>query len=106
MAETSAHSSPTTPPKSGMDWRFVVMCVGATACFLPWISPPRALGIGVVLALLGWTSHTKLASKIAKYMIQVAVVMLGLGMDLRQVGDADIKPIVDFVLERLAAGQG
>ena len=66
------------------------MCVGATACFLPWISPPRALGIGVVLALLGWTSHTKLASKIAKYMIQVAVVMLGLGMDLRQVGDAGL----------------
>ncbi len=66
------------------------MCVCAAACFLPWISPPRALGIGAVLALLGWTSHTKMATKIAKYMIQVAVVMLGLGMDLRQVGDAGV----------------
>lgn len=88
MSATAASSAPATPPKSRVDWRLIVMCAGAAACFLPWISPPRALGIGVVLALLGWTSHTKMATKIAKYLIQIAVVMLGLGMDLRQVGEA------------------
>ncbi len=88
MSQSSTPTAPTTASQSGVDWRLIVMCVCAAACVLPWISPPRALGIGVVLALLGWTSHTKMATKIAKYMIQVAVVMLGLGMDLRQVGEA------------------
>ncbi len=72
----------------GVDPRLLVMCVCAGACLLPWITPPIALGVGIVLALLGMTSHTKPATKIAKYLIQIAVVMLGLGMDLRKVAEA------------------
>lgn len=66
------------------------MILAAAACCLPWITPPYALGIGIVLALLGLTTRTKQATKLAKMLIQVAVVMLGLGMDLRQVGEAGL----------------
>ncbi len=90
MSEPAGKSAATITPKPGVNWRLIVMCLCAAACFLPWISPPRALMIGVVLALLGWTSHTKMATKIAKYLIQIAVVMLGLGMDLRQVAAAGL----------------
>ncbi len=66
------------------------MIAACAACFLPGVTPPIALGIGIALALLGLTTRTKQATKIAKYLIQVAVVMLGLGMDLRQVGEAGL----------------
>lgn len=70
------------------------MAVCAGACLLPWINPPIALLIGVALAVLGLTAYTRQATKIAKLLIQVAVVMLGLGMDLRQVADAGLVGIV------------
>lgn len=64
------------------------MIAAAGACCLPFVTPPIALAGGMVLALFGLTSRTKQATKIAKYLIQVAVVLLGLGMDLHQVAKA------------------
>jgi uncharacterized integral membrane protein (TIGR00698 family) len=51
---------------------------------------PVALTLGVALALLGLTARPKQAAKLAKVLIQVAVVALGLGMNLRQVADAGL----------------
>jgi uncharacterized integral membrane protein (TIGR00698 family) len=82
------------PAKKELEPRLIVMIVVALACLLPWITPQIALALGIVLALLGLTARTKEATKIAKILIQVAVVMLGLGMDLRQVAAAGLVGIV------------
>ncbi len=93
MPADSPNPAPSTPAPHlrGLQIRVGIMGLCALACvLLPWIDPPRALAIGVVLALLGWTAYTKTATKLAKYLIQIAVVMLGLGMDLRQVAQAGL----------------
>ncbi|HVU64657.1 MAG TPA: putative sulfate exporter family transporter [Phycisphaerales bacterium] len=89
--------SPTTtdaPRSSNFEPRLLLMALAAVACLLPWITPPIALMVGIVLALLGLTTRTKQATRLAKTLIQIAVVMLGLGMDLRQVGEAGLVGIV------------
>lgn len=58
------------------------------------VTPPIALAAGMVLALLGLTIRTKLVGKVARYLIQTAIVLLGLGMDLRQVAKAGMVGVV------------
>lgn len=67
-----------------------IMAASVGACMLPLVTPPIALAAGMVLALLGLTSHAKFLGKVARYLIQTAIVLLGLGMDLRQVARAGL----------------
>ncbi len=64
------------------------MLAAAAGCLLPGVTPPLALAAGMLLATLGLSVRSTIASKGAKYLIQSAIVLLGLGMDLRQVADA------------------
>lgn len=58
--------------------------LGALAATTPWASPPIALTLGIVLALLGLTAFPAHAKKVSRLLIQACVIALGLRMDLRQ----------------------
>ena len=64
-----------------------VVVAAVAACMSGWsaITPPVALGAGLVLALVGLVPRDLSAQKLAKLAIQCSVVLLGLGMDLTQV---------------------
>jgi uncharacterized integral membrane protein (TIGR00698 family) len=52
------------------------------ACTTPWCSPPIALAVGIVLALLGLVAFEEGAKKLSRFIIQVCVILLGLRIDL------------------------
>lgn len=54
------------------------------ACATPWLSPPLALALGIVLALLHLTAFPAHSKKLSRFLIQACVIALGLRMDLRQ----------------------
>src|SRR5262249_23054161 len=54
----------------------------------PWVSAPMALGLGLLLALLGLTTWDKPIKKLSRYIIQVCIVLLGFSIDLAQVAKA------------------
>lgn len=51
-------------------------------CLTPWASPPIALALGVVLALLVPNPFRAATQKSSKLLLQACVVLLGFGMDL------------------------
>ncbi len=51
-------------------------------CFLPWITPPLALFIGLAFALLCKRTFPGFNKKASKYLLQVSVVGLGFNMNL------------------------
>jgi uncharacterized integral membrane protein (TIGR00698 family) len=62
----------------------VALTAGILFCLSPWGSPQTALALGAVLALLGVVKPGAWAKPVSRTLIQVAVVMLGLESDLKQ----------------------
>lgn len=54
-------------------------------CLLPFVSPPLALALGLILALTIGNPFPAETKKATKILLQVCVVMLGFGMDLTSV---------------------
>ena len=52
----------------------------AAACLIPWVTPPVALGAGIVFALIIGRTDAKRAALIQKYLLQGSVVGLGFGI--------------------------
>ena len=48
-----------------------------------WVTPPIALFLGLVFALLCGQAHPKFNKKVSKYLLQYSVVGLGFGMNLQ-----------------------
>ncbi len=71
-------------------------------CFLPFISPAIALGIGLILSLLGIRYES--VRKYTSFSLQASIVLMGFGMNLTQViiasktGLADTAISVIFVM--------
>lgn len=82
----SGHSERSARPSAGgARGRQVLFGLAAALCISPWASPPLALTLGMVLALLlehPWPRAGKQASRI---LLQGCVVLLGFGMNLGQV---------------------
>lgn len=62
----------------------------AAACCLPGVTPPLALGIGLVLALTVGNPQPTLTAKVQQYLLQASVVGLGFGLQLDAVGRAGL----------------
>lgn len=60
----------------------------AAATLLPFMSPPIALGLGIVFAILVGNPYPKQTAKVQKILLQACVVLLGFGMDLNAVIEA------------------
>lgn len=56
--------------------------IGIAACFLSFVSPAIALFMGLLLGFTVGNPYTTQSSKASKYLLQLAVVGLGFGMNL------------------------
>ncbi|HET9135792.1 MAG TPA: putative sulfate exporter family transporter [Candidatus Kapabacteria bacterium] len=63
----------------------LVFIVALVLCFFPFVSPPIALAMGLLLALTLGHPFVKYNSKATKILLQVSVVGLGFGMNLGSV---------------------
>lgn len=97
--EPSGVQVPTNPARDGVAdvprktsatpaWKPVVFLVAAIACTTPWASPPIALGVGIVLALLEIAVFEKWGKKASRLLIQACIVALGLRLDLSTLAHA------------------
>jgi uncharacterized integral membrane protein (TIGR00698 family) len=68
-----------------MNWRKPVFFVLLLACFTPVVSPPIALGLGLLLAFTIGCPYTTEIRKPTKVLLQISVVLLGFGMKLDEV---------------------
>ncbi len=56
----------------------------AFVCLTPWVTPPLALFLGLVFALTLGTPFPVFTKKASKYLLQIAVIGLGFGMNLTE----------------------
>ena len=61
-------------------WKKALQWMLAAACLIPWVTPPVALGAGIVFALIIGRTDAKRAALIQKYLLQGSVVGLGFGI--------------------------
>ncbi len=65
--------------------RLVPLILAGLFTLTPWASPPIALALGVIVALLVGNPHPARTGTLARVLLQTAVVGLGFGMPLRVV---------------------
>ncbi len=68
-----------------MFWQKVLFTILIFACLTPYVSPPIALILGLVFALVADHPYPKQTSRATKILLQVSVVLLGFGMNLDKV---------------------
>lgn len=68
-----------------MNWRKPVFFVLLLACLTPLVSPPIALGLGLLLAFTIGCPYTAEIRKPTRILLQLSVVLLGFGMNLGEV---------------------
>jgi uncharacterized integral membrane protein (TIGR00698 family) len=59
----------------------IIFAVGVLACLTPWVSPPLALVLGLIIALFVGHPFLHLNYKATNILLQVSVVGLGFGMN-------------------------
>jgi uncharacterized integral membrane protein (TIGR00698 family) len=69
-------------------WQNIVFSLLIIFCLTPYASPPVALGLGILSALLIGSPFPKHRAKLTKILLQVSVVGLGFGMNLGAVLEA------------------
>jgi len=83
-ANGAAHASNPNKPDSNPDViRKLVFLLAAAACFSPWISPPIALFMGLIIALTMGHPFLHLNKKATNYLLKASVVGLGFGMNIQ-----------------------
>lgn len=78
--------------------RKIVFYILIFACLTPFVSPPIALALGLILAFTIGNPFAERTGKITRYLLQTSVVLLGFGMNLSNV----VKAGRDGVLFTLA----
>ena len=58
--------------------------IPSLSAYAGWVTPPVALFLGLVYALLCGQAYPKFNKKVSKYLLQYAVVGLGFGMNLHE----------------------
>lgn len=76
-----ANAEGRTPRAESRGARIAFVLAGL-ACLTPWISPPVALGIGLVFGLAGAHPWRKQSGTATRVLLQASVVGLGFGMNL------------------------
>ncbi|MBX3386622.1 MAG: putative sulfate exporter family transporter [Phycisphaeraceae bacterium] len=71
-------------------WMPVVVVAGVAFGLSPWGSPQVALGLGIVLALLGISWRPDLLRSASRGLIQVCVILMGFTIDLHEVARAGL----------------
>lgn len=77
-----------TQPSSFFNWQNVIFILLILFCLLPFVSPPIALALGLLAALIIGPPFPNHRGKITRILLQVSVVGLGFGMNFSQVLEA------------------
>lgn len=82
-------SSPPSPkPASHHLVSAILLVIGLGVCLSPWGSPQLGLLMGIAFALAGLSAYPKLCKKASRFLIQASIVLLGLTINLVDVGRA------------------
>lgn len=65
-----------------MSWRKIVFFLLILACLTPYVTPPIALTLGLILATMIRNPFPEQTKKATKFLLQFSVVLLGFGMNL------------------------
>lgn len=76
----------------------VVFIAALIACLTPWISPPLALALGIIVAQAIGTPYAGEVKKATKLLLQASVVGLGFGMNLNAAFTASKEGVVFTVV--------
>ena len=90
-----------------MFWQKVLFTILIFACLTPYVSPPIALILGLIFALVAEHPYPKQTSRATKILLQVSVVLLGFGMNLDKVvkaGQSGILFTIATIFGTLALG--
>ena len=68
----------------GEKWEITVFLLAMIACLTPWMSAASALFLGIVMAWLKVLPLEKYSGTLIRYLLQIAVVGLGFGINLQQ----------------------
>jgi uncharacterized integral membrane protein (TIGR00698 family) len=68
-----------------MMWRKIIFFLLILACLTPFVSPPIALALGLILAFTIGNPYPEATRKDTRYLLQGSVVLLGFGMNLTSV---------------------
>jgi uncharacterized integral membrane protein (TIGR00698 family) len=71
-----------------MSWQKILFIILIFVCLTPFVSPPIALILGLIFALVAEHPYPKGTSRATKILLQVSVVLLGFGMNLDKVVEA------------------
>jgi len=71
-----------------MFWQKFLFIILIFVCLTPFVSPPIALVLGLIFALVAEHPYPKGTSRATKILLQVSVVLLGFGMNLDKVLEA------------------
>lgn len=72
----------------------IIFLLGLCFCLTPYSSPPAALTLGIILALLLTNPFQRICQRSSKILLQLSVVLLGFGMDLPLVLEAGLRGAV------------
>jgi uncharacterized integral membrane protein (TIGR00698 family) len=75
-------------------FRKIIFFLAILACLTPFVSPPIALALGLILALTIGNPFLPQTQKTTNYLLQISVVLLGFGMNLTNVIEAGKKGIL------------
>lgn len=68
-----------------MTWQKLVFFLFIIVCLTPFVSPPSALALGLVLSLVVGNPFPEQTKKLTPYLLRGSVVLLGFGMNLSAV---------------------
>ncbi len=90
-----------------MLWQKIIFYIFIVFCLSPLASPPLALVLGLVLALIVGNPYPNVSGKPTRLLLQSSVVLLGFGMNLNavyQAGKTGILLTIATIFGTLAAG--
>ncbi|MDD2412023.1 MAG: putative sulfate exporter family transporter [Bacteroidales bacterium] len=74
----------------------IIYAVAILSCFLPFITPPIALAMGILLSIIGLKNSK--ASKYTSLSLQTSIVLMGFGMSLTQVISSSRTGFIDTAI--------
>lgn len=71
-------------PKHQELWKFWVFIGFIILCFFPFVSPPIALGLGVIISAIKIVPAGFNTSRIATHLLKISIVLMGFGINISQ----------------------
>ena len=87
MKENNSAQNKEVNPENNADnnsFKKIIFILALVLCLFPFVSPPLALLLGIIIAQVIGTPFQKFTSKATRYLLQISVVGLGFGMNFNE----------------------